>query len=266
MKRLIGRPSPAMVVALLALFVALGGSGYAAVKINGKKLKNSSVSGRKLKNRTINRKKIKKNTLTGTEINELKLGKVPAAALADNANHANAADNATHANSANTATFAGAVSGVMNFGLKRATAAASQAAAPKIPLGSRGAFSFYAKCYIAASKVQAAEYIALSSGEATFDTEDQGRVPDPLATPTARNFYLTSSTAEANRVVEQTSHGAAANSVDVDDEDGDFRATDGKTTLTGVVGLAAAKQGTPTFGNGPFGSGDKCLFGGIVFG
>ena len=61
------RPSPAMVVAVAALFVALGGTGYAAVKLNGKNLKN----------RTVAAKKVKRNTLTGAEIRESTLGAVP---------------------------------------------------------------------------------------------------------------------------------------------------------------------------------------------
>jgi len=69
------RPSPAMVVALAALVVALGGVGYAAVTINGAQLENRSVPGKKLKN----------NTLGGAEIKESKLGKVPTAAHADSA-------------------------------------------------------------------------------------------------------------------------------------------------------------------------------------
>jgi len=89
-------PSPAMAVALLALFVALGGTGYAVTKINGKVLKDRSVPA----------KKLKKDQLTGTEINEGKLGKVPAAAQAD---HAAAADNATNAaNAANASAAANA--------------------------------------------------------------------------------------------------------------------------------------------------------------
>src|SRR3954451_19899033 len=68
----------ANVVSTLALVLALGGVSYAAVKINGKNIKD----------RTVAAKKIKKNSLSGTEINELKLGKVPAAALADNATNA----------------------------------------------------------------------------------------------------------------------------------------------------------------------------------
>src|SRR2546430_17594678 len=65
----------ANVTSVLALFVALGGSGYAAVPINAKQLKNRSVVGRKLK----------KDTLTGTEIKESKLGKAPSANTATNA-------------------------------------------------------------------------------------------------------------------------------------------------------------------------------------
>jgi hypothetical protein len=70
MRRLLNnRPSPAMVVALIALFVALGGSGYAAVQLNGKVLKNGSVAG----------KKLKRNSVTGKQIKESALATVPRA-------------------------------------------------------------------------------------------------------------------------------------------------------------------------------------------
>jgi hypothetical protein len=80
------RLNHATVVAYLALFVALGGSSLAAVKINGKDIENKSVAGKKLKNRTIAKGKVKKNTLTGAEINESKLGRVPSASTAADAN------------------------------------------------------------------------------------------------------------------------------------------------------------------------------------
>jgi hypothetical protein len=63
------RPSPAMVVALAALIVALGGTAYAAQRINGGAIKKQTIGGGKLK----------KNTLTGFQINNNKLGVVPAA-------------------------------------------------------------------------------------------------------------------------------------------------------------------------------------------
>lgn len=71
-------PSPALVISIVALFVALGGTSYAAVKLNGKNIKKGTVSGAALK----------KNTLTGTQINEARLGKVPSASSADTANSA----------------------------------------------------------------------------------------------------------------------------------------------------------------------------------
>lgn len=61
------RPSPAMVVALTALFVALAGTAYAAQTINGGAIKKQTIGGGKLK----------KKTLTGFQINTNKLGVVP---------------------------------------------------------------------------------------------------------------------------------------------------------------------------------------------
>ena len=63
----------ANVVSLAALFVALGGSSYAAFKISGSQLENRSVAG----------KKIKRNTLGGRVIKESRLGKVRRARRAD---------------------------------------------------------------------------------------------------------------------------------------------------------------------------------------
>jgi hypothetical protein len=60
-------------LALVALFVALGGTTYAASHINGASLKNRSVAG----------VKIKTDTLGGKEIKEARLGKVPRAGNAD---------------------------------------------------------------------------------------------------------------------------------------------------------------------------------------
>jgi hypothetical protein len=82
------RPSPALVISVLALFVALGGTGYAASQINGKTLKNNSVTGKKLKNKTVTGAKVKPNTLTGAQINESSLGTVPSATSATSAANA----------------------------------------------------------------------------------------------------------------------------------------------------------------------------------
>src|SRR6476469_685876 len=63
------RPSPAMVVAVIALVVALAGTAYAAQTINGGAIKKQTIGGGKLKQKT----------LTGFQINTAKLGVVPSA-------------------------------------------------------------------------------------------------------------------------------------------------------------------------------------------
>jgi hypothetical protein len=99
------------VVAYVALFVALGSGSYAAVKINGRDIKNRSIAGKKLEDRTITRGKVQKNALTGTEINESRLGKVPNSARSD------AAATAERAKTADTATTAGAATSASNSNL-----------------------------------------------------------------------------------------------------------------------------------------------------
>ncbi len=79
------RPSPALIVATVALFIAIGGSAYAAGTINGKSIVNHSIAGKKLKS----------NTLGGSQINESGLGAVPHAATAGRAANADAVGGVT---------------------------------------------------------------------------------------------------------------------------------------------------------------------------
>lgn len=71
------------VVACVALFVALGGSVYAAGRISGKQIKPSSLPGNRIKPKTIPPNRIKPHSLTGAQINQKTLTGVSAAALAD---------------------------------------------------------------------------------------------------------------------------------------------------------------------------------------
>ena len=75
-------PSPAMVVALVALFVALGGSAYALV-ITGASIRNGSVTGADIRNRSLTGSDVALNRIGGRAIKESTLGTVPGAALAD---------------------------------------------------------------------------------------------------------------------------------------------------------------------------------------
>jgi hypothetical protein len=71
----------ANVMATAAVFIALGGSSYAALRISGSDIRNRSIAG----------KKMKRNTLTGKQIRESRLAKVPRARNADRLNGATAA-------------------------------------------------------------------------------------------------------------------------------------------------------------------------------
>lgn len=83
--RRIPRPSPALVVAIVALFMALGGTSYAALKITGKNVANSTLSGIDIKNKSLGPQEHKPDSLGGGQIDEAKLGTVPMAAKAGDA-------------------------------------------------------------------------------------------------------------------------------------------------------------------------------------
>lgn len=89
------RPSPALIVSVIALFVALGGSAY-ALTITGANVRNNSltgadirdVKGGDLRNYSATGKDIKRDSLGRVPIKEerldaSKLGKVKAASSAD---------------------------------------------------------------------------------------------------------------------------------------------------------------------------------------
>jgi hypothetical protein len=61
----------ANVMATVAVFVALGGSSYAALKITGKDVKNNSLTGADIKNLT--GKDVKNNSLTGADVRKQSL-------------------------------------------------------------------------------------------------------------------------------------------------------------------------------------------------
>jgi len=118
-------PSPALVVAGLALFVALGGTVYAAKKkarIDGRAVKVKSLPGNRVKVHSIAANRLKPSVLkglvgagpgpiVGAEIDELTLGQVPEAAHALEADRAKSADDAQTALNAVNAVNAQTVNG-----------------------------------------------------------------------------------------------------------------------------------------------------------
>ena len=98
------RPSPAMAVALLALFVSLGGVSYgvATGSIGTREIRNNSVSTRDIRNDTIRGTDIRRGSVTGSDIDEQSLSKVPRAGRADTATSAGSAASAASAGNAGT--------------------------------------------------------------------------------------------------------------------------------------------------------------------
>jgi hypothetical protein len=66
----------ANVVATLALFVALGGSSYAALRISGKEIKAHTITGKNIKRNSLGRRQIKESSLSAVPraLNAARLG------------------------------------------------------------------------------------------------------------------------------------------------------------------------------------------------
>jgi hypothetical protein len=111
-----GKPSPAFVVAVFALLVAMSGTGYAVTQLPGnsvgtKQLKHQAVTTKKIAHNAVTSAKVAGNTLKGRDIEESTLKQVPEAAHADAATTATKADTATTATKADTATNADKLQG-----------------------------------------------------------------------------------------------------------------------------------------------------------
>jgi hypothetical protein len=105
MKRLLGRrPSPAMLVALIALFVAMGGTTFAVTRVpkrsvGSAQIKSRAIVKRTLRARNVTRTKIARNAidsglvqrdaLRGSDILETSLSTVPSATKATTADEIN---------------------------------------------------------------------------------------------------------------------------------------------------------------------------------
>ncbi len=224
------RPSPAVLIACLALFVALGGPSYAAKQITGNQIKNNSVTGKDIKNNSLTGKDVKNKSIAA---GDLKPGLL-------------------------TAVAAPTKRVVATAGVDSDTA---RAAAPQIQLFSAGPLSVYGKCWhdTTSNTTHYYTYIKSSTTGSIFDSRS-----DDLLGGTDVGDFLNPSTDEEDAELEGTSVSANSSSSDTEDES-DFMAfaADG-TSLRGWTG-GAVKNGTIAAGNGPFGAGNVCLFNGGFF-
>lgn len=87
MKRFNRRPSPAFVIACIALFSSLGGVSYgvATGSIDGREIKDGSIRNPDFKNGTLRGQEAKPDGFGGGAIKESTLGQVPSAATAGGA-------------------------------------------------------------------------------------------------------------------------------------------------------------------------------------
>ena len=109
----IRRQAPALVLAGLALFAALGGTVYAAAKINGKSIKVKSLPGNRialgslpgnrLKPGAIQGSQLAPGSITGIHVDSSTLGQVPSAVFAERAQSAQDAETALNAANAQNA-------------------------------------------------------------------------------------------------------------------------------------------------------------------
>jgi hypothetical protein len=145
------RPSPALVISLIALFVSLSGVSYGVAtgfidsreiknneirsrdirnnQIRTRDLRNNEVRGIDIRNSTVQGRDIALNTVTGDDVRESTLGKVPSALLADSAT------------TATTATTAGSVSTLKIIPL---TSVAQ--GAPPVTLATHGPLTLTGEC------------------------------------------------------------------------------------------------------------------------
>jgi hypothetical protein len=173
-------PSPALVIACVALFVSLGGVSYglATGSIDSRELKdntirskdvrnntlrtfdirNNEVRGFDIRNSTVQGRDVAFNTLTGADVSEESLGKVPSAAAAD---------------TAASATSAGSVGGI---GLRRINYAAEAGSGPVTVLD-MGGLRLEASCG-AGGALQVTGAFADSSSEVSV-SEDLQTTPPP---------------------------------------------------------------------------------------
>lgn len=92
------KPSPSLIVSIIALVVALGGTSYAALSVprnsvGSQQLKDNAVSAPKIRDGAVTGAKIDRNAITAAQINFAKVGTVPSA---NTANTAAQATNATN--------------------------------------------------------------------------------------------------------------------------------------------------------------------------
>lgn len=234
-----GRPSPALIVAIIALIAATSG---AAVALPGKKsVKSDDLAKNVVKSKHIKKKNVKTSDLAK---NGVKGSKVANESLSEK-------DLGDYGLLGKAPVKVGATSA--------ATLVAARAAAPETPLWADTTVEVYAKCLYdtGTTTIQGEMYVRTSEDGAMMEGDDD--LPGTLNGTT----FLNVATPEVDRQLD-IQDSTLVNTASYNEAEGLITSADGHAyhLLTNI----GVKQGSPVGGNGPFGGGNVCLFSGSIFG
>jgi hypothetical protein len=244
-------PTPALWVAVAALVVAMSGAAFAlpgkfSVKkddiakgaVTAKALAKNAVTSKSIAKNAVAGKNVKNNAITGTKVKDESLSSKD---VSDYAVISSIAGNFVKLN---------ATAG--------ATQAAARAAAPATTLFKKGAITISAKCFrdTSSDTTTADIYVTTTVNGSLLDgSNDLGGGP-------AITDFLNTTTLEEDRTIDTvSSNGATAN---IDEGEFTVVGADGTHVLGQVT--VAAKNGILAGGDGVYGPGNVCLFGGHIAG
>jgi hypothetical protein len=237
------RPTPALLVAITALVVAMSG---AAIALPGK----ATVSTNDIKKGAITKKLIAKGAVGSAQIigksikgNRLKDGAIKSKQVA-----------ADGLNSTNIADYK-AIGPIRVTATGGAGEAAARNAAPRTALFEKGSLTISAKCFrdTTANVGYAEIYVETSASGAIFNGTTDFKVGGPAASD-----FLNTDTIETNRQL--GAQQAAAQSAAYNEGEFTITSADGTQQLVGQTSVGV-KNGELPGGNGAYGSGSACLFG-----
>jgi hypothetical protein len=190
------RPSPAFLVSVLALLLALGGTVYAAKKINGRSIVVKSIPGNRLKPRSVAANRLKPGVLgtqftgplTGADIDEASLGTVPSALHAQSADTAQSAVDAETALNAVNAVDAETVNG-FGAGCAAGTQPFAGACWEASPRGPATAPTAAAECAARGGALPEALQLAAFAGQEGVSLDEGGEWSSDITNVSGLDVY-----------------------------------------------------------------------------
>ena len=253
-------PSPALIVAMAALVLAMSG---AAVALPGK----NTVKKNDIANGAVTHKKIAKNAVRSKQVlgkslkgNDLRDKAVKAKQIADETITGAQVENESLSDQElDDYEVIGDDTFVRLTATEGASEAAARSAAPATELFTKGQLTTSAKCFrdTGADTTFAEIYVGTAADGAIFEG-----ATDELSGGNLAGDFLNTGTDETDRVLDDVS----VTGSDAAQEQGVFTASapDG-THLVGQT-TVAVKSGALAAGNGVYGDGNVCLFGGEISG